>query len=194
MAGTWFISRLIFWFALFLLLLYFSLLLLLWLANIRTRPSPISDFSNKRILLLTAHPDDEACFFGPTILALNERNLRNDVVLVSISTGDIDGKGKIRQKEIQESAQVLGLPSRAVKVVSNAKLKDGMDWDTHDILKELADVIRELPGPSPEIIITFDEGGATGHQNHKSLLSAAVLLGFAKVYFKDEKEYIFTCR
>jgi LmbE family N-acetylglucosaminyl deacetylase len=103
-------------------------------------------------------------------------------VLVFISTGDIDGKGKIRQKEILESAQVLGSSFTAVKVVSNAKLRDGICWDTHDILKKLTDVIKEIPGPSLEIITTFDEGGATGHRNPKSLLFAAVLLSFAKVY------------
>jgi hypothetical protein len=103
MAVAWFISRLVslmirFFFT--LLLLYFALLLLLWLASTRTRPSSISDFSNKRILVLTAYSDDEACFFGSTILILNDRNLLNDVVLLSISTGDIDDKGEIRQKEL----------------------------------------------------------------------------------------------
>jgi N-acetylglucosaminylphosphatidylinositol deacetylase len=107
MADAWFISRLVsvvIRSSFILLLLYFALVLLLWLASTRIRPLSISDFSNKRILILTAHPDDEACFFGPTILTLNDRNLRNDVVLVSISTGDIDGKGEIRQKELRQSA------------------------------------------------------------------------------------------
>jgi hypothetical protein len=47
-------------------------------------------------------------------LALTKENLGIDVVLVSISTGDIDGKGEIREKKLQQSAQVLGLPSTAV--------------------------------------------------------------------------------
>lgn len=185
MADAWFISHLVFvvvWSFFTLLLLYSALLLLLWLANAQTQPSSISDLSNKRILILTAHPDDEACFFGPTILTLNDRNLRNNIMLVSISTGDIDGKGEIRQKELRQSAQVLGLPSTAVKVVNNVKLGDGMCWDKHDILKELTNIIKEIPGSKPDIVITFDEGGATNHPNHKSLLSAAALLNFANIY------------
>lgn len=36
-------------------------------------------------LLVTAHPDDEAMFWAPTILALVERGLR--VALLCLSTG-----------------------------------------------------------------------------------------------------------
>jgi LmbE family N-acetylglucosaminyl deacetylase len=77
---------------------------------------------------------------------------------------------------------VLGLPSTAVKVVNNAKLGDGMCWDKHEILKELTNVIKEIPGSKPDIVITFDEGGAINHLNHKILLSAAALLDFANIY------------
>jgi N-acetylglucosaminylphosphatidylinositol deacetylase len=164
------------------LLPYFTLLLLLWIAKTRTRPSRISDFIKKHILILIAHPDDEACFFGPTILTLIKENLENDVVLIFISTGDIDGEGEIREKELQQSAQLLGLPSTAINVVNDAKLEDGGDWNKHDISNGLTDVIKQIPWPHPDIIITFDERGVTNHPNHNSLLPAAILFSSAKTY------------
>jgi LmbE family N-acetylglucosaminyl deacetylase len=62
-----------------------------------------------------------------------------------ISTDDIDGKGEIRQKELQQSAQVLRLSSTAVKVVNDAKVKDGKNWNKYDISQELRDVIKHIP-------------------------------------------------
>jgi N-acetylglucosaminylphosphatidylinositol deacetylase len=43
--------------------------------------------SGKRILLLIAHPDDEAMFFGPTLLTLTRPNLGNHVKILCLSSG-----------------------------------------------------------------------------------------------------------
>lgn len=42
---------------------------------------------NKRICLLIAHPDDEAMFFSPTLLALTDERLGNHVKILCLSTG-----------------------------------------------------------------------------------------------------------
>lgn len=41
----------------------------------------------KRICLLIAHPDDEAMFFAPAVLALTKPELGNHVKILCISTG-----------------------------------------------------------------------------------------------------------
>jgi len=43
---------------------------------------------NKRICLLIAHPDDEAMFFAPTVLALTEPALGNHVKILCLSSGE----------------------------------------------------------------------------------------------------------
>jgi N-acetylglucosaminylphosphatidylinositol deacetylase len=43
--------------------------------------------SGKRILLLIAHPDDEAMFFAPTLLALTRPELGNHVKILCLSSG-----------------------------------------------------------------------------------------------------------
>jgi N-acetylglucosaminylphosphatidylinositol deacetylase len=42
---------------------------------------------NKRILLLIAHPDDEAMFFAPTLLALTRPANGNHVKILCLSSG-----------------------------------------------------------------------------------------------------------
>lgn len=42
---------------------------------------------NKRICLLIAHPDDEAMFFAPTILALTRPETGNHVKILCLSSG-----------------------------------------------------------------------------------------------------------
>lgn len=43
--------------------------------------------AGKRILLLIAHPDDEAMFFAPTIQALTAPHLGNQLKILCLSTG-----------------------------------------------------------------------------------------------------------
>lgn len=42
---------------------------------------------NKRICLLIAHPDDEAMFFAPTVLALSRPETGNHVKILCLSSG-----------------------------------------------------------------------------------------------------------
>ena len=89
---------------------------------------------NKRICLLIAHPDDEAMFFAPTLLALTRPEAGNHVKILCLSTGktaihtilpppgapsasqrladlagDADGLGETRRKELVKSGMKLGL-------------------------------------------------------------------------------------
>jgi N-acetylglucosaminylphosphatidylinositol deacetylase len=45
----------------------------------------------KRIALLIAHPDDEAMFFAPTIIALTKPDLENHVSILCLSSGKLRG-------------------------------------------------------------------------------------------------------
>jgi N-acetylglucosaminylphosphatidylinositol deacetylase len=69
---------------------------------------------NPRILLVTAHPDDEV-LFAPTILSLLSDAKKKDatVYAVSLSTGDFEGGkelGEARTVEWARSWNTLGLP------------------------------------------------------------------------------------
>lgn len=80
------------------------------------------------ILVLTAHPDDECMFFAPTILALTGSSTLNEpdapssaleeggieqhrkVFSLCLSSGNADGLGEIRKRELAGSLDVLGIP------------------------------------------------------------------------------------
>ena len=47
--------------------------------------------SGKRILLLIAHPDDKAIFFGPTLRYLSHPSLSNQIIVLCSSSDDADG-------------------------------------------------------------------------------------------------------
>ena len=67
-------------------------------------------FKDERILLLTAHPDDECMFFAPTIQALTfDRVTSSHVHSLCLSTGDADGLGDLRKEELSRSLDVLGV-------------------------------------------------------------------------------------
>lgn len=60
-----------------------------------------------RVLLVTAHPDDECMFFTPSIRNFIAQG--RSVDLLCLSTGNYDGMGQRRRKELERSARVLGI-------------------------------------------------------------------------------------
>jgi hypothetical protein len=65
--------------------------------------------SPPRVLLLTAHPDDECFFFAPTILALRRSSLSPQTFSLCLSTGNADGMGERRKGELEHSLDILGV-------------------------------------------------------------------------------------
>lgn len=62
-----------------------------------------------RILLLTAHPDDESLFFAPTVLALREDLTHPEIYSLTMSVGNAHGLGETRKEELSRSLDVLGI-------------------------------------------------------------------------------------
>ena len=65
---------------------------------------------SQNILLVTAHPDDEAMFFAPTILSLSTKHSLG-LFHLCLSTGNADGLGVLRKTELSNSLDVLGIHS-----------------------------------------------------------------------------------
>ncbi|ODA77069.1 hypothetical protein RJ55_07587 [Drechmeria coniospora] len=142
---------------------------------------------NKRICLLIAHPDDEAMFFAPTVLALTRPETGNHVKILCLSTGNADGLGETRKKELVKSGLQLGLRNEDdVFIVDNpADFPDSMtkSWDESKIsdllrsafapalARQLADGAR--PSANIDVLVTFDGRGVSSHPNHISLYHGA---------------------
>ncbi|KAG2416402.1 hypothetical protein HFD88_007617 [Aspergillus terreus] len=153
---------------------------------------------NKRICLLIAHPDDEAMFFAPTVLALTKPEFGNHLKILCLSSGDADGLGHIRKRELQKSALQLGLRSESdVFIVDDpARFADSMTttWAASDVSALLAsafvpDSTARPPAATIDVLLTFDPAGVSNHPNHRSLYHGAV--HFLRALMKDKPGY--TC-
>ncbi|KAK2744374.1 N-acetylglucosaminyl-phosphatidylinositol de-N-acetylase [Myotisia sp. PD_48] len=129
--------------------------------------SSLPTLNNKRICLLIAHPDDEAMFFAPTLLALTKPELGNHVKILCLSSGDADGLGHIRKKELQKSGLRLGLRDESdVFVVDDpSRFPDSMKatWSETSIASLLASAFA--PG--------LTSSSSTSAQTHRRKSSVA---------------------
>ncbi|KAL1891952.1 N-acetylglucosaminyl-phosphatidylinositol de-N-acetylase [Sporothrix stenoceras] len=142
---------------------------------------------NKRICLLIAHPDDEAMFFAPSVLALTRPETGNHVKILCLSSGNAAGLGETRKRELVKSAMTLGLRAEDdVFVVDSPDFQDSMttEWDNTAIATLLASAFTPPvpgakksadgpPGATIDVLVTFDDRGVSGHPNHVSLYRGA---------------------
>lgn len=111
-----------------------------------------------------AHPDDEIFAGGALATFAKER----DVYLVCITNGEagINSSskplelGELRKEELRNSAEALG-----------AKDVFFLDFGDGDLSNNLYDVIAEklqevLEKVDPEILLTFEPNGVSGHMDH----------------------------
>ena len=134
-------------------------------------------------LLITAHPDDESMFFIPTL-----QNLLylDNIHLLCLSNGDCRdvSDGPIRTKELHKACSIIGIgddnskssdATSSAVVLDDDRLKDGPNevWNSdliaHAVLKHLQKILNSIEQPKQKVnvnIITFDQGGVSGHPNH----------------------------
>jgi len=159
-----------------------------WLYTVHVARTKFPKLRNKRICLLIAHPDDEAMFFAPTVLALTDPSLGNHVKILCLSSGDADGLGETRKKELAKSGLALGLRQEDdVFVVENPEFKDSMTttWDktkiatllssafAPNLTKPMTNKSLDAPTATIDVLITFDKLGISSHPNHISLYHGA---------------------
>ncbi|KAI1206574.1 LmbE-like protein [Annulohypoxylon truncatum] len=141
---------------------------------------------NKRICLLIAHPDDEAMFFAPTVLALTRPESGNHVKILCLSSGNADGLGEVRKKELVKSGLLLGLKHEDdVLVIDSPDFQDSMTitWEADKISSLLTSAFapnltsqkssNSNPAATIDALLTFDAHGISSHPNHISLYHGA---------------------
>jgi N-acetylglucosaminylphosphatidylinositol deacetylase len=148
------------------------------------------ELRNKRIVLLIGHPDDEAMFFAPSVLALTRPGNGNHVQIICLSTGNAIGEGEIRKGELLNSARRLGIRhDEDVLIVDDPHFQDGPenDWKKGEIAHFLTKTFSPqdsasskrtqarqrlqngnsaTAGELPDLFLTFDPYGISSHPNH----------------------------
>ncbi len=138
---------------------------------------PVQQWEGKTILLIGAHPDDDAYSMG-TLAMLNANG--NQVYIAILTTGNVGtldpdlgmvDLALIRKQEEQAALAVLGIPGDHY---INLGYDDGMleFEDQKAVVSELVRVIRKV---RPQVIFAFDPGKG-GQRWHKADHRAAALL------------------
>lgn len=151
----------------------------------------------KRVLIVTAHPDDECMFFGPTILSLTRRQPNCQVYLLCLSkglhlynfilnmiyyisfficiSGNYEQKGNIRKTELWKASAVLNIRMENITLISATHLIDdpNINWKTETIAKL---ILRSLESLDIDVLITFDREGVSRHPNHSAIYYATASL------------------
>lgn len=127
-----------------------------------------------RVLLVTAHPDDEAFYVGGTLLRLRESGAV--VRLVVMTDGDkgyyplqdAEGTARVRRAEQARAAELFGIRS-----VCFLGLPDGRLQADEQAVRALAEEIRSF---QPQFLLTFDPVYVRRvyHRDHRTAGEAAV--------------------
>jgi len=122
-----------------------------------------------RLLLITAHPDDEAGGFGGTLALYAERGVKSSVICLTAGTAarnrgntKTDAElAEMRTRELGDSCRLLGVKHWEILGYQDAHLDRA---DLYEVVGQLVKRIREI---RPHLVLTFGpDGGMTGHLDH----------------------------
>ncbi|CAJ1958970.1 unnamed protein product [Cylindrotheca closterium] len=127
---------------------------------------------NKLHVLVIAHPDDESMFFIPTIQAL--RQAGETLWILCLTTGDYDGLGQQRAKEMQQASKLLGFEKCIIRSDNKTTIQDhpSQRWKISDVSQAIETALAaeehqaSISNYQALVLITFDDMGVSGHVNH----------------------------
>lgn len=137
---------------------------------------PIHQFGFRSVLAVCAHPDDES--FGLGAVLATFAGLGIETRMLCFTRGEASTLGatdldlaSVRATELAEAAEVLGVSSvRLLAYVDGALSNAPLD----ELCREVEDSARV---DSADCLLVFDEGGITGHPDHRRATEAAVAAG-----------------
>ncbi len=133
-----------------------------------------------RMMVITAHPDDEAGGFGGALRVYADRGVETCVLCLTPGQAASNRGGAktddelaaIRRKEFAASCAILGVTRRIVLDYPDGKLH------RQDLYRIVSDVTLQVREFRPQVMLTFGpEGGVTAHTDH-SMASIFANLAF----------------
>jgi len=132
--------------------------------------------TERRLLAIFAHPDDEAFAAGGTIAKYTQECVITELICATSGeagrTGGLaesrEALARIRRDECRESCRILGIRDVHFLGYVDKELKDA---DTTEAQQKIVEVIRTF---KPDVIFTFGpEGGGNEHIDHKAISNLA---------------------
>jgi LmbE family N-acetylglucosaminyl deacetylase/SAM-dependent methyltransferase len=125
------------------------------------------------VLAVCAHPDDESFGLGAALSRLAAGGAKVSVLCFTRGEASTlhqspEELGAVRSAELEAAAGELG--------VTDVVLLDHPDGSLAEVpLAELTAAVSERAGRvSPDVLLVFDEGGITGHPDHRRATEAAL--------------------
>jgi LmbE family N-acetylglucosaminyl deacetylase len=167
-------------------------------------PTP-ERLDGRTVVVLHAHPDDEAIFTGATIRRLADRGAR--VVLVTATAGEmgtprtpVRDLAATRLAELEQAAETLGVE----RLVLLGRRDSGLPgWESSDHpralvrsdLQALSRTVAELvESERAEAVVAYDADGIYGHPDHVAVhlvgRHAAVLAGVTSYEATVDREHL----
>src|SRR5271167_2790913 len=136
--------------------------------------------SMRRMMVVTAHPDDEASSFGGALCLYRERGAETCVVCLTPGQAathrgqarNDQALAELRREEFAAACKILK--------VSRGIVLDYPDGQLHrlEMQRVVSDLVLGIREFRPQVLLTFDAaGGVTGHTDH-TMASVFATLAF----------------
>jgi LmbE family N-acetylglucosaminyl deacetylase len=150
-----------------------------------------------RLLVVTAHPDDETLGFGAVLVRAAREGVETSLVTATrgqrgrymghaFGTPEHPGAtalGEIRERELHAAAAVLG-----IRDVSLLDYED-QHLDRADPVEAVGAIVAHVRRLRPQVIVTFAPDGAYGHPDHIAIsqFTTAAMVAAADPAFGTER-------
>lgn len=94
---------------------------------------------------------------------------------IFIFSGNYEGKGNERRKELWKACYTLGVPDCNICLISDTRLQDNpkAQWPVPVIAKLIQ---QQLEALDIDTLVTFDRGGVSSHPNHSAVFYAVAYM------------------
>ena len=149
----------------------------------------MADSTERRLLAVLAHPDDETFLCGGTLARYASEGGR--VSLICATRGEAgkisdpnlaqpENLGEVRENELRAACRVLGIRDVTVLGYRDSGMEGSEDnqhprafsrADLGEIVGHVVEVVRRM---RPQVVLTFDPNGSYGHPDHVAAHTATV--------------------
>jgi len=133
-----------------------------------------------RMMVVTAHPDDEASSFGGSLRLYRERGIETSVICLTPGQAATHRGGAHNDQELGAMRRAELAAACEILRVSRPLVLDYPDGHLHrvDLYRVACELTLHIREFHPQVMLTFDPGGGiTGHTDH-SMASVFATLAF----------------
>jgi LmbE family N-acetylglucosaminyl deacetylase len=133
-----------------------------------------------RMMVVTAHPDDEASSFGGSLRLYQERGVETSIICLTPGQAATHRGNARSDQELGELRRSEFAAACEILKVSRGIVLDYPDGQLHrlDMQRVVSDLTLRIRDFRPQVLLTFDAAGSvTGHTDH-SMASVFATLAF----------------